>query len=177
MSEPVVSPGRPTARARQVAAGCSARREQAPASARCSLRNMKRVRLVVLAAVAALVLTATANAMNPVHATMRTTSTQPLVDTPWSYTIVVKDRSGKPLAARVRLQILLGTLVVGCWKQLAIVQCSGANTGTWIPFKGKRTGVITWPAQSAGVKLTFQATVVAAGRALKLRAPVTVKLP
>jgi hypothetical protein len=138
---------------------------------------MKRVRLLVLAVVAALVLTAAANAMNPVRATMRTTSTQPLADTPWSYTIVVKDRAGKPLAAKARLQILLGTLVVGCWKRTAIVQCSGATAGTWISFKGKRTGVITWPSQSAGVKLTLQATVVAAGRSLTLRAPVTVKLP
>lgn len=139
---------------------------------------MKRVRLLVLAVVGALVLAATAAAgLSPVRASMTTTSTQPLVDTPWRYTIVVKDRAGKPIAAKVRLQILVGTLVVGCWKQTAIVQCSGANAGTWIPFKGKRTGVITWPAQSAGVKLTFQATVVAAGRSLKLRAPVTVHLP
>jgi len=136
------------------------------------------MRLLVLAAIVVLALTATAAAgMNPVRASMTTTSTQPVVDTPWRYTIVVNDRGGKPLAARARLQILVGTLVVGCWKQTAIVQCSGANAGTWIPFRGKRTGVITWPAQSAGVKLTFQATVVAAGRSLKLRAPVTVHLP
>jgi hypothetical protein len=139
---------------------------------------MSRMRLLVLAAVAALALTATAaGGMNPVRASMTTTSAQPLVDTPWRYTIVVKDRTGKPLAARARLQILLGTVVVGCWKQTAIVQCSGANAGTWIAFKGKRTAVITWPAQSAGVKLTFQATVVAAGKTLKLRAPVTVRMP
>jgi hypothetical protein len=139
---------------------------------------MKRMRLLLLVAVSALVLGATAAAgTSPVRASMTTTSTQPLVDTPWRYTIVVKDRAGKPLAAKARLQILVGTLVVGCWMQTAIVQCSGANAGTWIPFKGKRTGVITWPAQSAGVKLTFQATVVAAGRSLKLRAPVTVQLP
>jgi hypothetical protein len=108
---------------------------------------------------------------------MTTTSTGPLVDTPWHYTIVVKDQAGKPLAAKARLQILVGTLVVGCWKQTAIVQCSGADASTWIAFRGKRTGVITWPAQSAGVKLTFEATVVAAGKSLKLRAPVTVRLP
>jgi len=136
---------------------------------------MKRMRLFVLAAVVALALTATAAAgMNAVRASMTTTSTEPLVDTPWRYTIVVKDRAGKPLAAKARLQVLAGTLVVGCWKQTAIVECSGATAGTWIPFRGKRTGVIAWPAQSAGVKLTFQATVVTAGTSLKLRAPVTV---
>jgi hypothetical protein len=139
---------------------------------------MTHMRLLVLAAVVGLALTATAPAgTNPVRASMTTASTQPLVDTPWRYTIVVKDRAGRALAAKARLQILVGTLVVGCWKQTAIVQCSGANAGTWISFKGRRTGVITWPAQSAGVKLTFQATVVAAGSSLKLRAPVTVHLP
>jgi len=141
---------------------------------------MSGVRLLVVS-VAALVLAASAAAANPsanpVRGTMSTTSTTPLADTPWRYAIVVKDRRGKPLRAKVRLQILLGTFVVGCWKRTAMTACSGAASGSWIPFTGKRTGVLTWPAQSAGVKLTFQATVVASGRSLKLRAPVTVKLP
>jgi hypothetical protein len=132
--------------------------------------------IVVLVAVM-LTVAASAAAANPVRATMATSSTKPLVDTPWRYTITVKNQAGKPLAAKVRLQILLGTLVVGCWKRTAIVPCSGATAGTWISFKGKRTGVIRWPAQSAGVKLTFQATVVAMSRSLKLRAPVRVQLP
>jgi hypothetical protein len=135
---------------------------------------------IALVCVAAFLLAVTANAANPanpVRATMSTTSTTPVADTPWRYTIVVKDRTGKPLRAKARLQILLGTLVVGCWKETAMTQCSGATAGTWIAFTGKRTGMLTWPTQSAGVKLTFQATVVAAGRSLKLRAPVTVKLP
>ena len=136
-----------------------------------------RYALVCVAVLAVAATASAANSPNPVRATMSTTSTTPLVDTPWRYTIVVKDRSGTPLQAKARLQILLGTLVVGCWKRTAMTQCSGATAGTWIPFKGKRTGLLTWPAQSAGIKLTFQATVVAAGRSLKLRAPVTVKLP
>ena len=140
---------------------------------------MREMRLLLVVA-ATLLVVASASAATPtkpVRATMSTSSTTPLADTPWRYTIVVNDRAGKPLAAKARLQILLGTLVVGCWKGTAMVQCSGARSGTWISFKGKRTGVLTWPAQSAGVKLTFQATVVAAGRALKLRTPVRVKLP
>jgi hypothetical protein len=136
-----------------------------------------RLLLVLAAALVVIASASAATTPKPVRASMSTTSTTPLVDSPWRYTIVVKDRAGKPLAAKARLQILLGTLVVGCWKGTAIEQCSGPSSGTWISFKGKRTGVLTWPAQSAGVKLTFQATVVAAGRALKLRAPVTVKLP
>src|SRR4029450_141429 len=141
---------------------------------------MTAMRLLVLAFVITLGLTAltvsAAAVLNPVRATMSTSSRTPLVDTPWRYTITVEDRAGKPVAAKVRLQILLGTLVVGCWKSTAMVQCSGAKAGTWITFKGERAGTITWPAQSAGIKLTFQATVVAATRTLRLRAPITVRL-
>jgi hypothetical protein len=133
--------------------------------------------LVVVCALALTVAAASQAALKPVRATMSTSSTKPLADTPWRYTIVVKNPAGKPLAAKVRLQILLGPTVVGCWKRTAMVACSSPNAGTWITFRGKRTGVLRWPAQSAGVKLTFQAVVVAAGRSLRLRAPVTVQLP
>ena len=141
---------------------------------------MTAMRLLVLVflitlGLAALTVSAAA-VLNPVRATMSTSSTTPLVDTPWRYTITVKDQAGKPVAAKVRLQILLGTLVVGCWKSTAMVQCSGARAGTWITFKGKRTATIAWPAQSAGIKLTFQATVVAGTRTLRLRAPIRVRL-
>ena len=110
-----------------------------------------------------------------VKATLMTSTPTPAVDEPWRWTVVVRDRTGKPLAARMRLQILLGTAVVGCWKRTAMAPCTGVNSGTWIVFKGVRTGVITWPAQSAGVKLTFQAVVSAAGKTTRLRAPVTVQ--
>ena len=138
---------------------------------------MTAVRLLTVLA-AALVAAASASAATPpVRASMSTSSTTPVVDTPWRYTITVKNEAGKPLAAKVRLQILLGTLVVGCWKGTEMAACSGANEGTWIAFKGKRTGTLTWPAQSAGVKLTFQAIVVAGTRSLRLRTPVTVRMP
>ena len=135
---------------------------------------MKGMRLVVLIVGLVLVFATTAAAAGPIRATMWTSTTKPLVDTPWRYTIVVKSQAGKPLAGKVRLQILAGTAVVGCWKGTAMVQCFSATEGTWIPFKGKRTGVLRFPAAAVGPKLTFQATVVAAGRSLKLRAPVTV---
>jgi len=126
-------------------------------------------------AVAALALASPAVAGTPVKATMTTSSATPVVDQPWRWTVIVKSAAGKPLPARMRLQILLGPTVVGCWKGTAIAPCTGANAGTWIAFKGKRTGVITWPAQSLGIKLTFQAIVVAAKKTLRLRAPVTVQ--
>jgi hypothetical protein len=135
---------------------------------------MTEMRLLVVLGVAMLAMAASAAAVNPVRATLSTSSTKPVVDTPWRYTIHVKDRAGTPLAARVRLQILRGTTVVRCWRRTAMVPCSGATAGTWISFKGKRTGVFTWAARYAGVGLIFQATVVAGTRSLRLRAPVTV---
>lgn len=138
---------------------------------------MTPMRVLLLLCVLVLAAAASAGAANGVRATMSTSSTTPLAGSPWRYTIIVKDKAGKPIAARVRLQILLGTLVVGCWKKTAMAECAGTNAGTWIAFKGKRTGVLTWPARSAGVKLTFQATIVAGARSLELRAPVTIRLP
>jgi len=132
------------------------------------------MRRVVLA-VAVLAFAASAAAANSVTATMTSSSAKPVVDQPWRWTVRVKSGAGKPVAAKVRLQILLGSTVVGCWKRTAMTQCSGANAGTWIAFRGKRTGVISWPAQSVGIKLTFQAVVVARTRTLRLRAPVTVQ--
>ena len=135
------------------------------------------MRLILFVLVAALALAASAAAASPVRATMSTSSTQPLAGEPWRYTIVVKDRAGNPLAAKVRLQLLRGARVVGCWQTTAMVRCSGARAGTWITFKGMRRGVIAWPARLAGVRLAFRATVVAGTQALALRAPVTVRLP
>jgi hypothetical protein len=133
------------------------------------------MRPAALACVLLLSLVASAVAATPaVRVAMTTSTTKPLVDSPWRYTITAK-RSGKPVVAKARLQILLGSTVVGCWKRTAMVPCQGATSGTWIRFKGRRTGTLTWPAQSIGVRLTFQATVVAGGRVLRLRAPVTVQ--
>jgi hypothetical protein len=125
--------------------------------------------------VGALTLVGSALAADPVKATLSASSAQPLVGAPWRYTITVKDRAGKPLAARVKLQILSGRIVVGCWKPTAMVRCSGARAGTWIPFKGRRVATIVWPALPFGEKLIFRATVVTGTRTLQLRAPVTVQ--
>jgi hypothetical protein len=135
------------------------------------------MRFLLSLCIVTVVVTTAATAAAPIRATMSTSSTAPLVDTPWRYTIVVKDQAGEPLAAKVRLQVLVGDVVVACWRGGAIKACSGARAGAWIAFKGTRTGTITWRASSVGAKRIFQATVVAGARSLRLRAPVTVKLP
>lgn len=132
--------------------------------------------LVLLPAAAALLLASTAGGAAPaVKASLTGTTSTPVVDEPWRWTVVVKDAKGKPLRAKMKLQILFGTLVVGCWRGNAITQCTGTSPGTWIAFRGKRAGTLTWPQASVGQKLTFRAVVVAAGRVLKLRVPVTVQ--
>lgn len=142
------------------------------------LPKLRDVRLLVcLCVLAATVAVAGEAATSPVRATLTTSSTKPVADTPWRYTIVVENRAGEPLVAKVRLQVLRGNVVVRCWHGTALKACSGANAGTWIPFKGKRTGIVVWPAASAGMTLTFRAIVVAGSRSLRLRAPIRVRLP
>ena len=133
---------------------------------------MARMRLLALACLATLCLAASADAADQVRATMTTSSIEPLVGGPWRYTITVADRDGTPLAARVRLQVVRGDVVVGCRKRTAIVRCSGPRSGTWIAFKGRHTATIVWPAFSVGVGLTFKATILSGTRTLLLGAPV-----
>lgn len=118
---------------------------------------MRALGLVALA----LVLAGPAIAAAPIKAKLSTSTATPVVDQPWRWTVTVRSAAGRPLPARTRLQILLGETVVGCWKGGAMVQCFSQTAGEWISFKGKRSGVLEWPAQSLGVKLTFQAVVKA----------------
>ena len=122
-----------------------------------------------------LVLAVPASAAAPIRAKLTTSGPRPTVDQPWRYTMTVRSAGGVPLAAKVKLQLLLGQTVVGCWKGGEMVQCFSPTAGEWIAFKGKRTGILRFPAQSVGVALTFQATVKASGQVRRLRAPITVQ--
>lgn len=129
-----------------------------------------------LAAIAVVALFAAApTSATTIRIELVTSSATPVADQPWRYTLTVRSGSGTPLRARVKLQLLLGTTVVGCWKAGAMRQCSGATAGTWISFRGKRTDVLRFPGQSVGVHLTFRATVQVEGLTRKLRTPVTVQ--
>jgi hypothetical protein len=133
------------------------------------------VRAALALVVLAVILAAPAGAAVRVTAKLTTSSAAPVVDQPWRYTVTVRSSAGMPLAAKVKLQLLLGRTVVGCWKGGEIVQCFNPAAGQWISFRGKRSGVLRFPAQSLGVGLTFQATVMAEPLTFKLRAPVTVR--
>jgi hypothetical protein len=132
------------------------------------------VRLLALP-VLALALALPAFAATPIRATLTTSSATAVVDQPWRYTVTARTASGSPLAAQVKLQLLLGQTVVGCWKGGEMAQCLDARAGEWISFRGRRSGVLRFPAQALGVKLTFRATVRAAKQVRVLRAPVTVR--
>jgi hypothetical protein len=118
-------------------------------------------------------LVATSPALADVQAKLTTSSKTPRVGEAWRWTITARD-GAKPARVRVRLQILLGGTVVGCFKAKAMAACTGAAAGDLIGVTGKRTGVIRWPAQSIGARLTFQAVVITTIGTLRLRAPVTV---
>jgi hypothetical protein len=133
------------------------------------------MRTLALVAMALVIASPAVAATPSVKATLTTGTPTPVVDQPWRWAVVVKDRKGKPLRAKMKLQIRLGTIVVGCWMGKEMTQCTGANPGTWIRFKGKKAGTLTWPATAVGPKLTFQAVVVAEGKTLRLRAPVRVR--
>jgi hypothetical protein len=133
---------------------------------------MAPMRLVAIALLV-LLLAVPASAAS-VTATLTTSTRAPTVGEPWRYTVTVRS-GGRPIAARMRLQTLVGQTVVGCWKNGALARCRGGSPGDWIAFRGKRTGVIRWRADSVGVRLTFRALVNAGGKTLRLRAPVTVR--
>jgi hypothetical protein len=126
---------------------------------------------LVLLLVAAVAATPAAAA---VKVTLTATTTKPKVGEAWRWTVTARE-GGKPVAARVKLQIVLGDIVVGCWKAGAMAQCAGKTAGDAIAFRGRRTGVIRWPAESAGAPLAFQVVVTASKRTQRLRIPVRVQ--
>ena len=73
----------------------------------------------------------------------------------------VRDASGRPLRARVHLQVLFNGAPVGEIGVHTVV-------GVW-----KET--INWPPESAGHPLVFHAEVTAAGSTVKLDYPLTVQ--
>jgi len=132
-------------------------------------------RAVLGVLVLALLVAATAPAATSIRTKLTTSSATPTVGEAWRYTITVRSAGGAPLAARARLQLLLGTTIVGCWKGRAMAPCLDGSRGDWVPFRGRRSGVLRFPAESAGPKLTFRAIVRASGQTRTLRAPVTVR--
>lgn len=131
-----------------------------------------RARIVILALAVCAVSAGTAQAA--VKVTLTSSTPRPKVGEAWRWTVTARD--GKQgVKARVKLQILLGETVVGCWKKGAMAQCAGKTAGDAIAFKGKRTGVLRFPAESAAAPLTFQAVVTVGKLTRRLRTPLRVQ--
>jgi hypothetical protein len=84
-------------------------------------------------------------------------SHHPRVGKPWHYEVRVTDAAGKPVPARVHLQIVFGGAPVG-----QIGRHRVAN-GVWSETIGA-DGNAPFPARARGVRLVFQAVVKARGQ-------------
>ena len=82
---------------------------------------------------------------------------RPRANAKWPVTIRVVDAAGKPLAARLKMQIVFGGSPVGSVDNGRVYRF----TGTWREQPGHE---ITWPKAAVGQPLTFRAVVTAAGR-------------
>lgn len=87
-------------------------------------------------------------------------SHHPRVGKPWHYEVRVTDAAGKPVPARVHLQIVFGGAPVG-----QIGRHRVAN-GVWRETIGA-DGNAPFPARARGVRLAFQAVVTALGQTKK----------
>jgi hypothetical protein len=100
---------------------------------------------------------AAAPAKLPFKATFSAPSHHPIVNKNWPITVNVTDLSGKPLAATLQMNFLLGTLRVG-----------RVDNGKIHHFTGRYHEIITFPMASVGHQLTLQAVVKAKGKTKKL---------
>jgi len=86
---------------------------------------------------------------------------RPKANAPWRYTIYVTDLHGRPIAAKVRMQVLFNGFPAG--------QVDNGKTfsfaGTW---REPRNAPVIWPPASRGRALTFEALVTARGQTKKL---------
>jgi hypothetical protein len=123
-----------------------------------------------LLVVSLLLLTASpALAAGKLHVVLRGQDHHPHVGKAWHYEVRVTDTSGKPVAARIHLQFLFGTLPVG------EIGVHVVKNGVWRETFGV-PGNPTFPAAARGQPLVLQATVTAKGFAKAVaRWPLTVK--
>jgi hypothetical protein len=112
--------------------------------------------------------TATTRPPAGIRVTLTADSHHPRVGKPWHYEVRITDAAGKPVAARIHLQILLGGSPVG-----QIGRHNVAN-GVWQETIGKGANQ-PFPAQARNIPLQFEAVVTAQGQTKKVDYPITVR--
>jgi len=129
--------------------------------------DVRRIALVV-ALVLVAVPVASARPVAAIRVTLTAQDHHPRVGKPWSYSVVVKNASGKPVAAKIHLQILFGGFPVG---QIGVHR---VKDGVWRETFGTGKNP-PFPASARGQALVFQAVVTAVGQTVKKNWPITVR--
>jgi hypothetical protein len=94
-------------------------------------------------------------------ATLQAPGHNPRAGRPWPVVVTATARDGRPLRAVVRYQFVFAGRVVAERSRYA--------------FRGRFRDVVTWPARSVGIPLTFRAAISTALGARNLDYPVTVR--
>jgi hypothetical protein len=110
----------------------------------------------------------TARPRLPFRATLQAPTHRPRAGKPWLYSVRVTDLRGRPIAARIRMQVLFGGVPVG--------KVDGGRTfrfvGVW---REPRDSPVIWPARARGQPLVFEAIVTARGATKRLDYSVSVR--
>jgi hypothetical protein len=112
--------------------------------------------------------TKTERARVPFSAVLHAPTHHPRAGKPWLYSVRVTDLDGRPIKARIRMQVLFGGLPVG-----------KVDKGRTFSFVGvwrePKKAPLIWPARSRGQPLTFEAIVTARGASTRLRYAIEVE--
>jgi hypothetical protein len=104
----------------------------------------------------------------PFRAVLHAPTHTPKAGKPWLYSVHVTDLQGRPIRARITMQVLFGGIPVGkvdSGKTFIFV-------GTW---REPKDSPLIWPARSRGHPLTFEAIVTARGATKRLDYTISVK--
>lgn len=126
------------------------------------------VALLSALVVASCAAAAVAAARAPFHATLTAKTHTPRVKTKWYYVVTATSPKGKPVAARLTMQVIDPT------GQVHPVQYANTkrNIANW-PFRGRFRDFVVWPADSVFASslggLVLRATIKAEGAKVVLR--------
>jgi hypothetical protein len=104
----------------------------------------------------------------PFRATLHAPTHTPRAGKPWLYSVRVTDLRGRPIAARIRMQVLFGGVPVG--------KVDGGRTFRFVGVRREpRDSPLIWPSRARGQPLVFEAVVTARGATRRLDYPVRVR--
>lgn len=102
----------------------------------------------------------TSAAPSTIHVRLTADSHHPRVGKPWHYEVRVTDAAGKPVPAKLHIQIVFNGAPVGQ------IGRDTAPKGVWQETIGA-DGNAPFPSQAKGIRLTFQAIATAQGQQAK----------